>query len=68
MLDLDARSGRWTEFRLEVVVMPVSDVDRAKQFYESLGWRLDADVSTGGDFRVVQVTPTGSPASIIFGT
>ena len=57
-----------TQFKLEVAVIPVSDVDRAKQFYESLGWRLDADFSTGDDFRVVQVTPTGSPASIIFGT
>ena len=57
-----------TQFKLEVVVLPVSDVDRAKQFYESLGWRLDADFSTGEDFRVVQVTPTGSSASIIFGT
>jgi catechol 2,3-dioxygenase-like lactoylglutathione lyase family enzyme len=57
-----------TQFKLEVVVIPVSDVDRAKRFYESLGWRSDADFSTGPDFRVVQVTPTGSPASIIFGT
>ena len=57
-----------TQFKLEVVVIPVSDVDRAKQFYEALGWRLDADFSTGDDFRVIQVTPTGSPASIIFGT
>ncbi len=54
--------------RLEVVLLPVSDVDRAKQFYLSLGWRLDADFATGDDFRVVQVTPTGSTASIIFGT
>ena len=43
-------------------------MDRAKEFYESLGWRLDADFSTGEDFRVVQVTPTGSPTAIIFGT
>jgi catechol 2,3-dioxygenase-like lactoylglutathione lyase family enzyme len=57
-----------TQFKLEVVVIPVSNVDRAKSFYESLGWRLDADFSTGPDFRVVQVTPTGSPTSIIFGT
>lgn len=57
-----------TQFKLEVVVLPVSDVDRAKLFYESLGWRLDADFSTGDDFRVIQVTPTGSPAAIIFGT
>lgn len=56
------------EFRLEVVVLPVSDVDRAKAFYEGLGWRLDADFSTGADFRVVQVTPPGSPSSVIFGT
>ncbi|MEV5897413.1 VOC family protein [Nonomuraea fuscirosea] len=54
--------------KLEVVVVPVADVDRAKDFYTGLGWRLDADVSTGADFRVVQVTPPGSPASIIFGT
>ncbi len=56
------------EFKLEVVVLPVSDVDRAKAFYESLGWRLDADFSTGANFRVIQLTPPGSPASIIFGT
>lgn len=54
--------------KLEVVVIPVSDVDRAKGFYESLGWRLDAEFSSGPDFRVIQVTPTGSPASVIFGT
>jgi catechol 2,3-dioxygenase-like lactoylglutathione lyase family enzyme len=55
------------DFKLEVVVIPVSDVDRAKAFYTGLGWRLDADVPVGDDFRVVQVTPPGSPASIIFG-
>lgn len=54
--------------KLEIVVLPVSDVDRAKQFYEALGWRLDADVSTDPDFRVIQLTPPGSAASIIFGT
>jgi catechol 2,3-dioxygenase-like lactoylglutathione lyase family enzyme len=54
--------------RLEVVVLPVSDVDRAKAFYASLGWRLDADFATGEDFRVVQLTPPGSTASVIFGT
>ncbi len=52
---------------LEVVVLPVSDVDRAKAFYETLEWRLDADVETAEDFRVIQMTPPGSPASIIFG-
>jgi catechol 2,3-dioxygenase-like lactoylglutathione lyase family enzyme len=56
------------EMKLEVVVLPVTDVDRAKHFYESLGWRLDADLATGEDFRVVQLTPPGSPASVIFGT
>lgn len=56
------------DMKLEVVVVPVSDVDRAKDFYTGLGWRLDADVATGTDFRVVQVTPPGSPASVIFGT
>ena len=56
------------DMKLEVVVLPVSDVDRAKQFYEALGWRLDADFSTDAEFRVVQLTPPGSPASIIFGT
>jgi len=55
------------DLKLEVVVLPVSDVDRAKRFYESLGWRVDADFS-GPDWRVVQVTPPGSPCSIQFGT
>jgi catechol 2,3-dioxygenase-like lactoylglutathione lyase family enzyme len=55
------------EFKLEVVVIPVSDVDRAKQFYESLGWRLDADVAPNGDVRIVQLTPPGSACSIQFG-
>ena len=56
------------EMRLEVVVVPVSDVDRAKEFYASLGWRLDADVSPGGGLRLVQFTPPGSGCSIQFGT
>jgi catechol 2,3-dioxygenase-like lactoylglutathione lyase family enzyme len=55
------------EFRLEVVVVPVSDVDRAKSFYESLGWRLDADLTKDENYRVVQFTPPGSTCSIIFG-
>jgi catechol 2,3-dioxygenase-like lactoylglutathione lyase family enzyme len=55
------------DMRLEVVVLPVADVDRAKQFYQSLGWRLDADFATSDDFRVIQMTPTGSACSIIFG-
>jgi catechol 2,3-dioxygenase-like lactoylglutathione lyase family enzyme len=53
--------------KLEVVVIPVADVDRSKDFYKTLGWRLDADFVTSEDFRVVQFTPPGSEASIIFG-
>ena len=56
------------EMKLEVVVVPVSDVDRAKAFYESLGWRMDIDYVGGPDFRVVQFTPPGSECSIIIGT
>src|SRR5919107_4734427 len=55
------------DLKLEVVVIPISDVDRAKQFYGSLGWRLDADFVVGDSFRVVQFTPPGSPCSIHFG-
>jgi catechol 2,3-dioxygenase-like lactoylglutathione lyase family enzyme len=58
---------RTADMKLEVIVIPVSDVDRAKQFYSNLGWRLDADVVTGDDFRVIQFTPPGSPCSVIFG-
>jgi catechol 2,3-dioxygenase-like lactoylglutathione lyase family enzyme len=54
------------DMKLEVVVIGVSDIDRAKAFYENLGWRLDADFATG-DFRVLQLTPRNSEASIIFG-
>ncbi|HSC08211.1 MAG TPA: VOC family protein, partial [Steroidobacteraceae bacterium] len=55
------------DLKVEVVVIPVSDVDRAKRFYESLGWRLDADFASGDDWRLVQMTPPGSPCSIMFG-
>jgi catechol 2,3-dioxygenase-like lactoylglutathione lyase family enzyme len=55
------------DMKLEVVVIGVSDVDRAKAFYENLGWRLDADFNSGAGFRVVQLTPHNSDASIIFG-
>jgi catechol 2,3-dioxygenase-like lactoylglutathione lyase family enzyme len=54
------------DLKLEVVSLPVSDVDRAKRFYGGLGWRLDADIA-GDNFRVIQVTPPGSPTSLIFG-
>ena len=56
------------DMKLEVIVIPVSDVDRAKAFYKSMGWREDADFATGADFRVVQLTPPGSGCSVIFGT
>jgi catechol 2,3-dioxygenase-like lactoylglutathione lyase family enzyme len=53
--------------KLEVVRIPVSDVDRAKRFYTNLGWRLDADIAAGDDYRVVQLTPPGSQCSIFIG-
>jgi catechol 2,3-dioxygenase-like lactoylglutathione lyase family enzyme len=56
------------DMKLEVIVIPVSDVEKSKSFYTSLGWRLDADVAPEDGFRVVQMTPPGSPTSIIFGT
>ena len=56
------------DMKLELVVLPVGDVDRAKNFYRALGWREDADFAAGEDFRVVQMIPPGSPCSVIFGT
>jgi catechol 2,3-dioxygenase-like lactoylglutathione lyase family enzyme len=75
MSSTDASAGTSTEtpragtidMKLEVVTLPVSDVDRAKRFYQSLGWRLDADLAGGDDFRVVQFTPPHSQCSIHFG-
>ena len=55
------------DMKFEIVVIPVSDVDRAKEFYAKLGWRLDADYDSGKDFRVMQFTPPGSGCSVIFG-
>ena len=62
-----ARVARPQDMKLEVTVIPVSDVDHAKGFYGRLGWRLDADFPVGDSFRVVQFTPPGSPASVHFG-
>ena len=62
----DARDAS-VDMKLEIVVIPVSDVDRAKEFYGRLGWRLDADYDNGNDFRVIQFTPPGSGCSVIFG-
>lgn len=53
--------------KFEIVVLPISDVDRAKEFYGKLGWRLDGDFGGGDDFRVIQFTPPGSACSVIFG-
>jgi catechol 2,3-dioxygenase-like lactoylglutathione lyase family enzyme len=58
---------RGADFKLEIVVIPVSDFDRAKRFYSSLGWRLDAEFAKGDEFRIIQFTPPGSGCSIIFG-
>ncbi|SCB46636.1 hypothetical protein GA0061099_10097 [Bradyrhizobium yuanmingense] len=70
-VDRDAGKGtsasRSVDLKLEVVVIPVSDVDRSKAFYERLGWRLDADFAAGDGWRVVQFTPPGSACSVIFG-
>ena len=62
----DATAAR-VDMKFEIVVIPVSDVDRAKEFYGRLGWRLDADYDNGNDFRVIQFTPPGSGCSVIFG-
>ncbi len=66
--DITGRGADPVDMKLEVVVLPVADVDRAKNFYNALGWREDADFAAGEDFRVVQLTPPGSACSVIFGT
>src|ERR1700722_11129363 len=63
----DATKGG-VAMNLEVIVISVADVERAKEFYGRLGWRLDADVAPGGDIRLVQYTPPGSACSVQFGT
>ena len=60
-------SAAKADMKLEIVVLPVSDVGRAKEFYAKLGWRLDADFDNGKDFRIIQFTPPGSGCSVIFG-
>ena len=64
---IETPEARGVDMKLEIVVIPVSDVDRAKRFYSKLGWRLDADFAAGDDFRVIQFTPPGSGCSVIFG-
>ncbi|PJG54345.1 glyoxalase [Bradyrhizobium forestalis] len=72
-IEIDRETGtkpstsRSADMKFEVVVIPVSDVDRAKAFYARLGWRLDADFTSGNDWRVIQFTPPGSACSVIFG-
>ena len=66
--DTSAPRAGTVDMKLEVVTLPVSDLDRAKSFYQSLGWRLDADFDLGGGARVIQLTPTHSECSIAFGT
>src|SRR5882757_4105979 len=63
----ETETARGVDMKFEIVVIPVSDVDRAKRFYGGLGWRLDADYAAGDDFRVLQFTPPGSGCSVIFG-
>jgi len=63
----ETATARGVDMKFEIVVIPVSDVDRAKRFYGSLGWRLDADFAAGDDWRVIQFTPPGSGASVICG-
>jgi catechol 2,3-dioxygenase-like lactoylglutathione lyase family enzyme len=63
-----AQPGQPIDMKLEVVVIPVTDVARAANFYAQLGWRLDADISKGANFRIIQFTPPGSDCSIHFGT
>jgi catechol 2,3-dioxygenase-like lactoylglutathione lyase family enzyme len=64
---LSGASAAKVDMKFEVIVIPVSDVDRAKEFYGRLGWRLDADYDNGKDFRAIQFTPPGSGCSVIFG-
>jgi len=66
VLSHDPKAGT-VDMKFEIVVIPVSDVDRAKEFYGRLGWRLDADYDSGKNFRVIQFTPPGSGCSVIFG-
>ena len=63
----DTQKAPPLDTKLEIVVIPVSDIDRAKRFYGDLGWRLDAEFASGDDFRIMQFTPPGSGCSVIFG-
>lgn len=64
---VESPAARTIEMKVEVIVLPVSDADRAKHFYSTMGWRLDLDFKSGEDYRVIQITPPGSACSVIFG-
>jgi len=66
-LDVNEATSSKIDMKFEIVVIPVSDVDRAKEFYATLGWRLDAEFDDGNGYRVIQFTPPGSGCSVIFG-
>jgi catechol 2,3-dioxygenase-like lactoylglutathione lyase family enzyme len=65
---MNSASTATIDQKLEVVVIPVADVERAKRFYAGLGWRVDADFASGDSWRLVQMTPPGSSCSVMFGT
>src|SRR5262245_50424021 len=65
--DIAIANARPIDMKFELAVIPVSDVERSKAFYSKLGWRLDAEFTNGGDFHILQFTPPGSGASVIFG-
>src|ERR1700742_178082 len=64
---ISIQAAKPIDMKIEVVVLPVSDIDRAKRFYGELGWRLDLDYAHSEDYRVIQYTPPGSGCSVIFG-
>src|SRR5258705_12087652 len=66
-ISTNAGGDATVDMKLEIVVIPVSDADRSKEFYSRLGWRLDAEFASGDDFRIMQFTPPRSGCSIIFG-
>jgi predicted enzyme related to lactoylglutathione lyase len=64
---VESAAARTIEMKVEIIVLPVCDVDRAKRFYDAMGWRLDLDFNSGDEYRVIQFTPPGSACSVIFG-
>src|ERR1700744_3542068 len=64
---ISIQAAKPIDMKIEVVVLPVSDIDRAKRFYSDMGWRLDLDITADDSYRVIQFTPPGSSCSVIFG-